>query len=788
MSLLNYVVSNRPLPAKTSSTHSINKDSVLVVPRTVALGLPKKPLYTERTNSVTAETESESDTASRKSSVNYIASSQVPASLAPIDFLAAFSGPLSRPVAAQPRIMRITLASQLGRLLDYYYSDPSNQLLDSQKVFPYFHGLNSFKQRVFFSPRFTDDDDLLRFSPEDMEKDPFVPDFPEDHFLLMTVCSSDDSPNMANSVGLLDLLTSKKDGTYELFSHINALGEDTDLNNRNFRSQIRLAAPLCHFLVYNNEMDYEKNLQTAITIAGLTDPQAPKNVFIIDMDVGDWQMVDLCYMEKEEDPIYQPINSINNQPFECKLLKFEQNLIWKTNSMKWVYPSICLGNLIDFNYLTTPIPATGRLPKHNFKLFINCHENAQFPDLDLLNKLWMNLKEDGDNMLKKEAIYIEFPSSGMLHCLKVTFEETLSYLNVLKLIHYYLVHRTADVFIFSFDGFTGLSLLTLSVGNMLEHAFVEDVITDVLTKTPSKLYFFKNDLVFLKKFEKFVQWLKRHHLKQDYRLVRELDFKLVNEVYNDVIDGCKRNGGIKKYDWFDLEKDNNFPLRIYNNLYLGSLNHVSSLSILDALKITKVISMGEKPAWFDMLNVVLEHDVSSRTLRHKEVLRPIYSFNDGTARIYEIKVKNTRVNDKLKRQLPNLKSVIYVYNIKDDGKDSILPLLIGCPSKISKKILIDPKNTRYKTLIHCKIGVSRSASLVIASAMKYYGMDILNAYMFVRIRRFNIIIQPNLRVFYELFTYDEHLRSKLDAGQRGRKYCWWTLCNEIYKLNSHYIG
>lgn len=787
MSLLDYVVSNTPLPAKTASTHSLNSVNA-VVPRTVALGLPKKPLYTERTHSVGAETESESESGSRKGSFNYIASSLAPVHQSPDAFLASFSAPLLRPVAAQPHIVRITLASQLGRLLDYYYTDPANALLESCRVFPYLHGLNSINQRVFFGPSFSEDDDLLCYSRKDVEKDPVVPDFPEEHFLLMTVCTSEEAPKMANSVALADLLTPKKDGVHEPFSRVNRLGEDTDLNNRNFRSQIRLSAPFCHFLVYSNDMDYEKNLKAAVTIAGLVDPRAPKFVFVVDMNVPDWQMVDACYLEKEEDPVYQPINTINNKPFDCKLLKFEQNLIWKANSLKWVYLNVCLGNLIDFNYLTTPLLTTGKPPKHNFKLYINCHENAQFPDLDLLNKLWATLKEDPKKVLQMEAIYIEFPSSGTLHCLKITFEETLSYLNVLKLIHFYLVHQKVDVLIFSFDGFTGLSLLTISVGNMLEGPFTEDVICDVLTKKPNKLYFFKNDLVFLKKFEKFVQWLKRYHLEQDFRLVSDLDFELVNGVYTEVIDDCKRNGGIQKYDWFDLERDNNFPLRIYNNLYLGSLNHASSLSILSLLEITKIISMGEKPAWFDMLNVVFEHDISSVPVSKKTVLRPIYSFNDGTAKIYEIKLKDARVHEKLKRKLPNLKTVIYVHNIRDDGKDSLLPLLIGCPPKISKKLLIDPKSRRYKTLIHCKIGVSRSASLVIASAMKYYGMDILNAYMFVRIRRFNIIIQPNLRVFYELFTYDEHLRSKLDAGHRGRKYCWWTLCHEIFKLNSHYIA
>lgn len=44
-------------------------------------------------------------------------------------------------------------------------------------------------------------------------------------------------------------------------------------------------------------------------------------------------------------------------------------------------------------------------------------------------------------------------------------------------------------------------------------------------------------------------------------------------------------------------------------------------------------------------------------------------------------------------------------------------------------------------LVHCRVGVSRSASVVIAYLIKYGGMDLVTAYLVTRSRRLNILIQ-----------------------------------------------
>src|SRR5277367_2462155 len=60
-----------------------------------------------------------------------------------------------------------------------------------------------------------------------------------------------------------------------------------------------------------------------------------------------------------------------------------------------------------------------------------------------------------------------------------------------------------------------------------------------------------------------------------------------------------------------------------------------------------------------------------------------------------------------------------------------------------------------KTLVHCRVGVSRSASICIAEVIRRTMLSLPRAYLFVRARRLNVIIQPNLLFMYELMKWEE---------------------------------
>lgn len=62
------------------------------------------------------------------------------------------------------------------------------------------------------------------------------------------------------------------------------------------------------------------------------------------------------------------------------------------------------------------------------------------------------------------------------------------------------------------------------------------------------------------------------------------------------------------------------------------------------------------------------------------------------------------------------------------------------------------RKNNSKCLVHCKMGVSRSASTVIAYAMKEYGWSLEKAYNFVKQKR--NIAQPNAAFMRQLAEYE----------------------------------
>ncbi|KAK4249780.1 protein-tyrosine phosphatase-like protein [Corynascus novoguineensis] len=101
------------------------------------------------------------------------------------------------------------------------------------------------------------------------------------------------------------------------------------------------------------------------------------------------------------------------------------------------------------------------------------------------------------------------------------------------------------------------------------------------------------------------------------------------------------------------------------------------------------------------------------------------------------------------------------------------------------------------TLVHCRVGVSRSATICIAEVMRSLGMSFPRAYCFVRARRLNVIIQPHLRFAYELLKWEEHLFSSSsssssssslssDNGGYKRELEWPEITREVALLNKPY--
>ncbi|XP_056135423.1 protein phosphatase Slingshot homolog 1 [Lampris incognitus] len=80
--------------------------------------------------------------------------------------------------------------------------------------------------------------------------------------------------------------------------------------------------------------------------------------------------------------------------------------------------------------------------------------------------------------------------------------------------------------------------------------------------------------------------------------------------------------------------------------------------------------------------------------------------------------------------------------------------------------IVKAKKNHSKCLVHCKMGVSRSASTVIAYAMKEYGWSLEKAYNFVKQKR--SITRPNTGFMRQLAEYE----GILDASKQRHNKLW----------------
>lgn len=130
--------------------------------------------------------------------------------------------------------------------------------------------------------------------------------------------------------------------------------------------------------------------------------------------------------------------------------------------------------------------------------------------------------------------------------------------------------------------------------------------------------------------------------------------------------------------------------------------------MLRALGITHVVSMGESA-----------------------LVPPAQSFSS-----LSLTSKPTTTNSLwLEERLGNV-SVLDMQNIADDGMDSIRPYVDQ-----ALEFMKEARKSGGKVLVHCRVGVSRSATIVIAYLMKHVQLDLASAYLLTRSRRLNILIQ-----------------------------------------------
>ena len=196
--------------------------------------------------------------------------------------------------------------------------------------------------------------------------------------------------------------------------------------------------------------------------------------------------------------------------------------------------------------------------------------------------------------------------------------------------------------------------------------------------------------------------------------------------------------------WFyNMRFDGHFPSRILPHLYLGNLNHATNALMLKELGITHVVSIGESA-----LIPPQDGNESPTATGFGNVPTHLKARLPTNSLWIEQKMGNIEVLD--------------LQGISDDGIDPIKGLFDR-----SNEFIEDARLKGGKVLVHCRVGVSRSSSLVIAYVMKHCEMDLQSAYLLVRSRRLNILIQVS------------RMRSSLIL---------WLISNLPYSLRSSSCG
>ncbi|KAK6352745.1 tyrosine/serine/threonine protein phosphatase pps1 [Orbilia brochopaga] len=235
-------------------------------------------------------------------------------------------------------------------------------------------------------------------------------------------------------------------------------------------------------------------------------------------------------------------------------------------------------------------------------------------------------------------------------------------------------------------------------------------------------------------------WIQLHREKGRNFFAYQTDLQILLHAQNEIL---KASPARKDEDSAFVTKiaiprwvsklDGSLPSRILPHMYLGNLGHANNPEMLKELGIKRILSIGEFTNWS----------------REEEAAWPATH-------------------------------IMKLENIQDNGVDPLTCRLDQCLEFIDAG-----KQAGEATLVHCRVGVSRSATICIAEVMKRLKLSVPRAYCYVRARRLNVIIQPHLRFMYELLKWEEAQRIKANLGIK-RELEWPSIAREIALMNRPY--
>ncbi|KAF9870546.1 pps1 dual specificty phosphatase [Colletotrichum karsti] len=255
-------------------------------------------------------------------------------------------------------------------------------------------------------------------------------------------------------------------------------------------------------------------------------------------------------------------------------------------------------------------------------------------------------------------------------------------------------------------------------------------------------------------------WLHLHTLKQRNFFAYPTDVALLTCIEARLLHESPLHAGkclrevtalIKEPAWLP-GLDGSLPSRVLDYMYLGNLGHANNPDLLRALGISQILSVGETSMW-----------------------------KEGQLELW------------------GAENVCVVQGVQDNGIDPLRDEFERCLEFIGEFLFLfgSMENANFltdrgrrngtATLVHCRVGVSRSATICIAEVMRALDLSFPRAYCFVRARRLNVIIQPHLRFAYELLKWEE-LNQVKKHGSSGikRELEWGEIAREIALMNRPY--
>lgn len=690
--------------------------------------------------------------------------------------------------------------------------------------------------------------------------------------IVRKIWSADQSGHDENSESLIDLLVLDclKLNVLPIFLN---LDPERGISLRNFQIQVAKLSTCSDFIIYGTNTDMLESIARIIWLAQryehqqrilelqeLGDDSQSKipptySIFILKDDLSKYYKVMESPISTNPLKAFANISRIDTTPLTFKsnnqyllndynLPLYEKIETIRMSSATKIFQNVWVGNFWDHqimlnnileqklanidgsnlkdNYCNPhnsvvskeePILELLPQPKATWKLFIRCHGEATFPDLDdlaqLLFKYTISSHDDSDDFH-----HLEFPPLGSIGIGDCKGENLQLIINTCKLIYLYSSLNAItglSTLIYCTDGYTELSLLIFCYLMYSLDVSLDEAMLSLHMTYGRPFYIFNSDVIILRKLEPLLRkFSPKSRQVLDWANLETLTAQEINELLlgspkktnnsmklgfihnSDDEDDVTSDDSTSSSDYGDgntpylqtnwvEEVEGSIPSKILPHLYLGSLKHALCLPLLNRLGIKKIISVGETLPWLNGYKFERHNDITME------------ESSDGNIETYHISPKDP---SRSHPRTTTIDTVMKVNNLEDDGIDELSQRL----PEILKFINDEYTKTKGETkiLVHCRVGVSRSATVVIAEVMKRLNINLPMAYIYVRVRRLNIIIQPNLRFMYELFKWEEQEKLKngkslssdsfKDRSIYLREIDWFIMCREITKLNTPYLN